>query len=200
VSSNYTQSSLGELRQGLEREFKLHRPFLLLLAQRQLREPRDAEDAVQDTLLAAWQTIEAFDSRSTLRTWLVGILRFKLIDTLRSSYRHHARMECVMDELQQQDFSSLFDEHEQWLATSTPWTSPQTALESKQLLATLEACLTRLPEQTGRVFLMREYLGFKATEIASLIHLEDGHVRVLLLRARMSLRLCLGIQLTGVQA
>jgi RNA polymerase sigma-70 factor, ECF subfamily len=160
----------------------------------------DAEDAVQETLLAAWQGMGQFDARSSMRTWLVAILRFKLIDMLRKSYRYAAPVEAVKVELDQQDFSALFDEQDQWLDLPTTWVCPQTTLEHKQLLATLEVCLTRLPEQTGRIFLMREYLGFKATEIGELVGLESGHVRVLLLRARMSLRLCLDIQITGDQA
>jgi RNA polymerase sigma-70 factor, ECF subfamily len=66
-----------------------------------------------------------------------------------------------------------------------------------QLMNLLELCVTKLPEQTTRVFLLREYLGFETEEITDHTGLQSGHVRVLLHRARLSLRTCLDNQIRG---
>jgi DNA-directed RNA polymerase specialized sigma24 family protein len=68
-----------------------HRDYLLRFARLQLRNETWAEDAVSETLLAALSKPLSFASRSQLKTWLVGILKHKIIDAL----RHHGREVCV---------------------------------------------------------------------------------------------------------
>ena len=62
----------------LHQQLQTHRPMLLKFAMRQLRNTAWAEDAVSETLLAALAKPDAFEGRSQLRTWLVGILKFKV--------------------------------------------------------------------------------------------------------------------------
>jgi RNA polymerase sigma factor (sigma-70 family) len=64
-------------------EIESHRGYLVRYALSQLRDQQLAEDAVQEALLAALEGIGRFDGRSTLRTWLTSILRFKVIDIQR---------------------------------------------------------------------------------------------------------------------
>src|SRR4029079_10871924 len=61
-------------------EIESHRPYLVRYALAQLRDAELAEEAVQEALVAALESIDGFDKRSTLRTWLTSILRFKVID------------------------------------------------------------------------------------------------------------------------
>jgi len=61
----------------------------------------------------------------------------------------------------------------------------------------LELCVIKLPAQIGRIFLLREYLGFETGEITDHTGLQSAHVRVLLHRARLRLRTCLDIQIRG---
>lgn len=173
-----------------------HRSFLLRLARTQLDEAL-AEDAVQETLLAAWTGSERFNGDSALRTWLVAILRFKIIDQIRSRQRHRGvNHSCSGDGMDSPDdpFEALFDEDGRWLEAPQDW-HPDVAedVARSQLVRLLEECMKRLPGPTSRVFLMREYLGFEPVEIAEQTGLAAGNVRVILYRARMSLRSCLAL-------
>src|SRR5262245_40502951 len=68
-------------------ELERHRPYLLRFALLQLRERSAADDAVQETLLAAIQGASRFAGQSSVRTWLVGILKHKIVDSLRKTSR-----------------------------------------------------------------------------------------------------------------
>src|SRR5207302_2162297 len=70
---------MSDFRTSVERE----RPYLLRYASLQLRDRHTAEDAVQETLLAALAGEGAFAGRSNLRTWLTGILKHKIVDAIR---------------------------------------------------------------------------------------------------------------------
>jgi RNA polymerase sigma-70 factor, ECF subfamily len=184
----------------LDAELAQHRSFLMKLARGQLRDQGLAEDAVQETLVAAWQNQHSFEGRSAVRTWLVSILRYKLIDVLRSQTRQPAAL-IDHDNDEESDFDILFNSANQWREQPEPWgdfaDGPQRQILQNQLMTLLEICVTKLPEQTGRVFLLREYLGFETGEITNHTGLQSGHVRVLLHRARLSLRTCLDNQIRG---
>jgi len=64
-------------------------------------------------------------------------------------------------------------------------------MASTQFWAVFEICLDRLPEQTSRVFMMREFLGFESDEICDTLGLSTSNCHVILHRARMRLRQCL---------
>ncbi|WON83831.1 sigma factor [Chromobacterium haemolyticum] len=66
-----------------DRDIEAERPYLFRYALAQLREKDAADEVVQETLLAALESRASFSGKSTLRTWLTSILRFKLIDALR---------------------------------------------------------------------------------------------------------------------
>src|SRR5579859_3830819 len=89
-------------------EIESHRPYLVRYALAQLRDPELAEEAVQEALVAALESIGGFDRRSTLRTWLTSILRFKVIDLQRRLVSDRAR-------LQPNDAAATVAEHEAWL-------------------------------------------------------------------------------------
>src|SRR3954470_24552229 len=72
---------------GIEHQLAEHRPYLLRFARLQLRNDAWAEDAVSETLLAALSKPQSFERRSQLKTWLVGILKHKVIDLLRQRQR-----------------------------------------------------------------------------------------------------------------
>jgi RNA polymerase sigma-70 factor (ECF subfamily) len=166
------------------------RAYLLRYASLQLRNPEAAEDAVQETLLAALAAGEAaFGGRSNLRTWLTGILKHKLVDAIRRQSRERPPQE--FDRNGETEFDSLFDSRGHWQETPDAWEQPEESLQQKQFLAALEACLAALPQRTSRVFMMREHLGLETSEICKELGITATHCWVMLHRARMSLRLCL---------
>jgi RNA polymerase sigma-70 factor (ECF subfamily) len=164
------------------------RPYLLRYASLQLRDRQAAEDAVQDTLLAALAGEIGFAGRSNLRTWLTGILKHKIVDAIRKSAREATLLAAEVDTAA---FDALFDDSGHWSQTPAGWGDPDAALGQKQFFAALEECLARLPAKTSQAFLLREHMGLGTTEICKELGVTSTHCWVLLYRARMALRECL---------
>jgi len=170
------------------------RPYLLRYAGLQLRDGAAAEDAVQETLLAALASDSGFAGRSNLRTWLTGILKHKIVDAIRRQSRERPAAEPGAGEESGEladVFDGLFDRRGHWEEAPDAWQQPEGALGQKQFLAALEACLRALPERTARAFMMREHLGLETAEICKELGVTATHCWVMLHRARMALRLCL---------
>jgi RNA polymerase sigma-70 factor (ECF subfamily) len=167
------------------------RPYLLRYASLQLRDAAAAEDAVQETLVAALAGERNFAARSNLRTWLTGILKHKIIDAIRRQSREAPLPGATSPEGDDADFDTLFDRRGHWQDAPDAWEQPESALGQKQFLAALEACLRALPQRTAQVFLMREHLGLETSEICKELEVTATHCWVMLHRARMALRLCL---------
>jgi RNA polymerase sigma-70 factor (ECF subfamily) len=166
------------------------RPYLLRYATLQLRNPEAAEDAVQEALVAALAGEANFAGRSNLRTWLTGILKHKIVDTIRRQSKERPRATSDADG-DTADFDALFDETGHWAEPPDPWEQPEGALEQKQFLKALEQCLRDLPERTAQAFMMREHLGLDTSEICKELGITSTHCWVMLYRARMALRQCL---------
>jgi RNA polymerase sigma-70 factor (ECF subfamily) len=165
------------------------RPQLLRYARSQLRNDAWAEDAVSETLLAALERPQAFAGGSALKTWLVGILKHKLIDQL----RRQSREATLLDRDDAEDLDALmFDETGHWRETPVDWVDqPEVLCGQRQFLAVLDACVEKLPATQGRVFMMREWLELETDEICKELAITTTNLWVLLHRARLRLRDCL---------
>lgn len=167
---------------------------LLRFARLQLRDAAAAEDAVQEALAAAWTQAERFAGQSEHKTWVFGILRHKLIDTLRARQRT-VNISALESELECESFldKELFKDNGHWTphAKPRPWATPETELQRQQFWRLFEACLELLPEQIGRVFMMREFLELETDDICTELELTANHCSVLIYRARLRLRTCL---------
>jgi RNA polymerase sigma-70 factor (ECF subfamily) len=153
-----------------------------------LRDRTAAEDVVQDTLLAALKSSNRFVGRSNERTWLVGILKHKVIDHLRRSQYETQLGSGDNDE-------EFFDESGAWKITSRPvaWhINPESALERKDFQRSLELCLNQLPERLAQVFILREIDELTSEEICSLLEITPSNLWVMLHRARLRLQSLLG--------
>jgi len=171
---------------------------MLRFAEMQLRDHAQAEDAVQEALAGAFVGKEKFASRASLRTWVLAILKNKIIDVLRGRVRENAVLVADNDD----NSNAFFDDREHWAEDTRPseWETPQQAMENKQFWAVFEACLYRLPEASGRIFTMREVLGFDTDEICQTLGITTNNCWVQLHRARLSLRACLGANWFGEAA
>jgi RNA polymerase sigma-70 factor (ECF subfamily) len=164
------------------------RAYLVRYASLQLRDSHAAEDAVQETLLAALAGESSFQGRSNLRTWLTGILKHKIIDAIRRQTREAT---VVPAHAEAAELDALFAEDGHWNDPPAAWADPDASLEQKRFFAALEACLARLPHKIAQAFMMREHLGLETGEICKELGITSTHCWVLLYRARMALRECL---------
>ncbi|MBI5898588.1 MAG: sigma-70 family RNA polymerase sigma factor [Rhodocyclales bacterium] len=175
-------------------ELNALRPDLLRFARLQLRDAGAAEDAVQETLLAALAGGKNFEQRSAYKTWLISILRNKIIDIIRSQGRE-APLSTLADndEAEEAMIDALFETDGHWRAEMRParWADPEASLEQQQFWRVFEACLDHLPEKTARVFMMREVLGLETEEICKETGISTSNCWVVLHRARLALRACL---------
>jgi RNA polymerase sigma-70 factor (TIGR02943 family) len=164
------------------------RPQLLRFALAQLRNPTWAEDAVSETVLAALAKPQAFGGQSQLKTWLIGVLKHKLIDQIRRNARE---LSATGDEDEQDFETALFKPDGHWVDTPADWGDPEATLGQREFFEVLELCVQHLPAAQGRVFLMREWLGMDTAEICKELGITPTNAWVLLHRARLRLQLCL---------
>jgi RNA polymerase sigma-70 factor (TIGR02943 family) len=164
------------------------RPQLLRFARAQLRNEAWAEDAVGDTVLAALARPQAYAGQSQLKTWLVGILKHKLIDQIR---RHGREVSITTDEDEEDVDALLFDQTGHWREAPLEWGDPEAALGRREFFEVLEACVELLPGVQGRIFMMREWLELDTGEICKELGVTTTNAWVLLHRARLRLQACL---------
>jgi RNA polymerase sigma-70 factor (ECF subfamily) len=170
------------------RQVEALRDPLLRFARTQLRNEAWAEDAVSETVLAALERPQAFGGQSQLKTWLVGILKHKVVDQL----RRHAREATVLVGDDGEDLDDdLFDATGHWREPPQAWGDPAAQLGEREFLTVMQACIDRLPPVQGRVFLMREWLELDSAEICKELTITTTNLWVLLHRARLRLRDCL---------
>jgi len=167
---------------------------LLKLARLQLQSDMSlAEDVVQETLLAAIQGASEFRGESSLKTWLVGILKFKVLDALRGRARQPIPVADLEPELRTEDLEEMFDKTGVWRAKPHEWSDPAFSAHQLDFMRWVEICLTHLPTHTARVFMLREMFELNTEDICQMLEITPNHVGVLLYRARMTLRRCLEI-------
>jgi RNA polymerase sigma-70 factor (ECF subfamily) len=158
-----------------DRELSQHLSYLVRVARRRLPDCADAEDAVQDTLLAAIESRERYAQRGSLRSWLTGILLHKLGDRLRREHRGGAGDDADSDDI--------------WTVPGArEWRDPERVIESRQLMAVLHQGLQSLPRQAARAFTLREIDGLDTGEASRELDVSLGQCAVLLHRARTRLR------------
>lgn len=165
------------------------RDQMIRFATLQLRDHTLAEDVVHDAINAALSPGK-FSGQGSLKSWVYAILRNKIIDVIRERSRHPTESFTEDDG---SDLDDQFDEKGHWKKTQKPanWGHPETALANEQFWLVFEACLTQLPENTGRVFMMREHLGLNIREICDELSISESNCWVIMHRARMRLRKCL---------
>ena len=170
------------------KELETQRGYLLRVARLQLRDPALAEDVVQDTLAAALAAQQGFTGKSSVKTWLTGILKHKIVDAIRRKQREPVAASTLDDEADLEDFEGLFGERGGWRESPADWGDPEAALSRRQFFDVMELCMERLPPNTARVFLMREVMELETAEICKELSITANNLWVILYRARMTLR------------
>ena len=157
-------------------ELPVLRQRLLRQARMALADAAQAEDLVQDTLIAVFEQHAGRRGDSTLSTWAASILRHKVADWYRSPARTrlvalptHDDSDSLADGI-----DAVYDPTGHYREPIPAWQQPEGQAETRQLKATLDVCLSCLPAQTRRVFMMREWLGFETDEICQRISRAAG--------------------------
>jgi len=166
-----------------------HGDSLFRFALLRVRNPTTAEDLVQETLLAAWRAKDSFAGQSAERTWLIAILKNKLIDHFRRSSR-----ETPLPDMADTDdaIDALFTKHNgHWAHPPSAWANPDDALEQAEFLDVFQDCLAGLPARQAQAFTLTEIDGLSTEELCKALAAQPSNVWVMLHRARLRLRECL---------
>lgn len=155
-----------------------------------VRSEAAAEDLVQETLLAGLQSLERFSGKSTVRTWLMGILKHKIIDYYRKHRREVASLDD--DETAEDVLAYQFDQQGHWKVNLVEWGTPEKNLDDEQFWRVFNDCLSRLPQRMADLLLLRTIDGLATEECCILLGFEtDNQLWVTLSRTRIKLRQCL---------
>ncbi len=172
-----------------------HGDYLYRYALFRLRDAALAEDAVQETLLAALQAYAKFAGRGSERTWLVGILKHKVADHFRRASREAPAPMHAGEEFAHEDFFRVAGEwQDHWRPEHAPsdWqANPATRAEQKEFWLIFQTCLAPLPARIASAFVLREVDGLSSAEICEVLSINVNNLWVMLHRARLHLRHCL---------
>jgi RNA polymerase sigma-70 factor (TIGR02960 family) len=172
-----------------------HRRDLLVHCYRMLGSFQDAEDALQETLLAAWQGLGGFEGRASIRTWLYRIATNRCLNALRSASRRPPK-EWDIPEVEPPEPSRLGEVV--WLepypdallegAIEVPLGPEARYEQSEAISLAFVSALQLLPPRQRAVLILREVLGYHADEVAAMLDSSVESVKGALKRARASLR------------
>ena len=149
--------------------------FLLRVARSRVRDPHQAEEAVQETLLAALECAESFSGRATLRTWLTGILLHKIFD----GFRHQRR---------------YVGQEEDELPEAVDGNTPEHALHGSRLWKAFARTLEEMPRRQAEALVLREIEGVSTAQACRRLGVSQGNFWVLLHRAKARVRVVLAYE------
>lgn len=185
---------------SLEAQLPALRVRLIRHARYALHDDGLAEDLVQDTLMAVVEQHGKRRGESSLLTWATAILKNKVADWYRSPTRKRMVNFGTDDEHGDDAIDALYSPDGAYVEPVPAWQQPDNRTEQRQMMTVLERCVSCLPRQTGRVFMMREWLGFETSEICERLGVSAENCRTILHRARMSLRDCMQRDWIGKRA
>ena len=189
-----TEATLSRARAGDELAFRAltdpYRRELQLHCYRILGSAQDAEDLLQETMLAAWTGLEKFEARSSLRSWLYRIATNRCLNALRDSRRRPPdirgdlpRPTRMTEPLWLEPYPDVLLEG---IADSAP--GPEARYETRESIAlAFVTGLQHLPPQQRAVLVLRDVLGFRASEVADMLDSSEASVNSALQRARATL-------------
>ena len=154
-----------------------------------VKDPSIAEDLVQETFLAALGARARFKGQSTTRTWLIAILKHKIVDYIRKKSREQDtdKLESMTNGI-----DVNFTDRGDWKMRPNKWArNPMKLYEQKEFMDVLYHCIAELPERQAEAFMRREIDGLSTEEICKELNITATNSWVMLYRARMLLRGCL---------
>lgn len=166
---------------------------MIKFAKIQLKDESLAEDAVQEALIGALKNAASFGRRSALKTWVFAILKNKIADQLRKRQRTLEASSLLRSGEDEDNLDELFNARGLWQVHERPanWSQLEKSVEDDHFWVVFETCLSGLPENQARLFMMREFLELDSAEICTTLGITTSNLHVMLYRARLRLRECL---------
>lgn len=181
-----------ESRELFERWVKEYSTDLLRFARNRVKDSDAAEELVQLALVSAWETMHRFAGESSPRTWLFAILKHKLMDHYRKSYREGVKVSGEVADADEPD-AMLFDPNGHWLAQHAPALDP--ALfgddDPERMHRALQHCLDALPERWRGAIEMKYLQEKEAAAIQQELGLSEANYWQQVHRAKLRLRACI---------
>jgi RNA polymerase sigma-70 factor (ECF subfamily) len=176
------EDAFRELTEPYRRELQVHIYRIVGSAQ-------DAEDLVQETLLAAWRGLEQFEGRASIRAWLYRIATNRSLDALRASRRRPEDLQRMTQapEPTRREEPIWLEPYPDVLLEGVPddTPGPEARYEAKEAIAlAFIAGLQHLPPQQRAVLVLRDVLGFRAAEVAEMLDTSEASVHSQLRRTR----------------
>lgn len=166
-----------------------HGDALFAFALARVNEPSAAEDLVQETLLAGFEAFDDFQGGATTRTWLISILKNKLVDRIRKHRREAPLDPGVIDDA---EWQAKFDDTGHWVVAPSAWRDPSSVLENDALGKAMMHCIAQLPEQLRTLIVLRDIDGFETQELIEILNISSANnLWVMLSRGREKLRACM---------
>jgi RNA polymerase sigma-70 factor (TIGR02960 family) len=190
-------AKLARARAGDEEAFREltepHRRELQLHCYRILGSVQDAEDMVQETLLAAWRSLEAFEGRASVRSWLYRIATNRCLNALRARSRRPREVQAMADMPvpTRRTEPVWLDPYPDVLLENIPDRSagPAARYEARESVElSFIVALQHLPPRQRAALVLRDVLGFRTAEVAEMFDTGEGSVKGALQRARATLR------------
>jgi RNA polymerase sigma-70 factor (ECF subfamily) len=153
-----------------------------------VKDRETAQDLVQDTFFAGLKSMKNFKGEASERTWLVSILKRKIIDHYRKINSKKGQAEVRMS------FSNDPENEGDWLEQRVADPYDKTAedtLENTELGSAIHNCLDKLPEKQAQVFKMKTILGYDTEAICNELNITASNLWVIIHRARTALAGCL---------
>jgi RNA polymerase sigma-70 factor (TIGR02960 family) len=191
-----TERTLSRARAGDEEAFRElidpYRGELQVHCYRILGSVQDAEDLLQETLLAAWRGLERFDGRASLRSWLYRIATNRCLNALRDRGRRPREVPAMAEppEPTRRSEPLWLEPYPDALLDTVADTSPgpEARYEFREAVGlAFVTALQRLPPQQRVVLVLRDVLGFRAAEVADMLETSEAAVKGALQRARATL-------------
>jgi RNA polymerase sigma-70 factor (ECF subfamily) len=176
------EDAFAELTDPYRRELQLH-------CYRIVGSVHDAEDLLQETLLAAWRSLDRFEGRASVRAWLYRIATNRCLDMLRASRRRPEELQRMIEPPEPTRRAEPIwlepypDVLLEGVRDEAP--GPEARYEAKETIAlAFTSGLQHLPAQQRAVLVLRDVLGYRAGEVADMLDTTEASVNSLLRRAR----------------
>ncbi|PCJ16219.1 MAG: RNA polymerase subunit sigma-70 [Candidatus Cloacimonadota bacterium] len=165
--------------------------YLFKYAIHRVSDTEVAEDLVQETFLAGIKSKDNFKGKSTEKTWLTGILKYKIIDHYRRKNKE-IPISKISDKIGIE--TTLYDKKGHWVSALKSWgDDPEAHLQNSEFMSVLHKCVDNLPKNLSAVFKMKMFDEEPSSTICKELGISPNNLWVILYRSRLKLKECITI-------